>query len=166
MANKAIAEISVEAKLLHQALKAVAIGGTITWTELAHIIGRPVTAQQKGYGALQTARKRALVDDGLVFEAVHKIGLKRLNDSEIVATGTHSIDRIRRIARRGTQKLLSVKEFDKLPNADKIRHNAVVSLLGAVQQIATENKVKSLEKHVTNSQAALPTAKALEIFKN
>lgn len=162
---KAIPEISVDAKLLHQALRAVAIGGVISWAQLRDVIGREVRAGQKGYGALQTARHRALRDDNMVFAAVHGEGLKRLTDEEIVETGADTVKRVRRIARKGAEKLLAVADFDALPNAAKIRHNAYTSMCGALTAIATERKVEVLEKNVTNAKAALPVAKALELFK-
>lgn len=164
--KKAIAEISVDARLLHQRLKEVAVGETITWEELSTVIGRDVTAGSAGYGPLSTARKRALNDDGIVFDAVSKVGLKRLTDTEIVNTGQATVDKVRRAARKGAKRLLSVRDFEALPNAMKIKHNAYASLLGAVASIAQENKVHQLEKHVENAKAALPLAKTLEVFKS
>ncbi len=66
MADKrAIPEISVDARLLHQKLQSVSIGQTITWEDLSAVIGRDVIAGSKGYSALTTARKRAQTDDGI-----------------------------------------------------------------------------------------------------
>lgn len=163
--KKTIQEISVDARLLHQRLKEVGVGETITWEELSKTAGRNVSAGHAGYGALATARRRAQVDDGMVFDAVSKVGLKRLSDVDIVNTGQSTVDRVRRAARKGAKRLLSVRDFNGLPNELKIKHNAYASLLGAVAAISQEAKVHQLEKHVQNAQAALPLAKTLEVFK-
>ena len=99
--KKTIAEISVDARLLHQRLQSVGVGETVSWEELSQVIGRDVTAGSKGYGPLSTARKRALNDDGMVFDAIPKVGLKRLTDAEIVNTGQATVDKVRRAARKG-----------------------------------------------------------------
>lgn len=163
--KKTIAEISIDARMLHQKLKEVPIGSTITWEDLGKVIGRDVHAGSPGYGALTTARRRVQIDDGMVFDAIAKVGLKRLSDAEIVNTGQSIVDRVRRMARKGARRLLSVANFDALPNEAKIKHNAYASLLGAVAQISQESKVRALEKHVQGTQAALPLAKTLEVFK-
>lgn len=163
--KKSIAEISVDARLLHQRLKTVGIGETVSWGDLAKIIGRDVTAGNGGYSALTTARRRALMDDGMVFDAVLKVGLKRLSDQDIVATGQATVDKVRRAARKGNRRLLSIQDFDALPNEMKVKHNAYVSLLGAVVAISTDKKVHQLEQHVENARAALPLAKTLEVFR-
>lgn len=161
--KKTIQEISVDARLLHQKLKTIEIGATVTWDDLSSVIGRDV--RDSGYSALTTARRRVQIDDGMIFDAVHTIGLKRLTDIEIVSSGQSFVDRVRRIARKGAKRLLSVKDFDKLPNNVKVSHNAYASLLGAITQVSSESKVRMLEKHVQNTQQALPLAKTLEVFK-
>ena len=165
MTKKTISEISVDARLLHQRLTQAKVGDVITWDDLGQIIGRSVHPGEGGYSALATARNRVQVDDGYIFDAIAKVGLKRLSDAEIVNTGQYAIDRVRRAARKGTRRLLSVKDFDALPNDLKVKHNAYASLLGAVAQISQSSKVTQLESHVQNARAALPLAKTLEVFK-
>lgn len=163
--RRRIPELSVDARLLQQRLKIVPVGETVTYETLAAVIGRECRPQHKAYGALTTARARAQRDDGMVFDAVHRVGLKRLTDVEIVAGGAAVIERVRRAARKGTRRLLAVQNFDALPNEAKIKHNAYASMLGAMVSISTERKVKQLEKYVQNTQAALPLAKTLEVCK-
>lgn len=163
--KKTISEISVDARLLHQHLAASKVGDTLTWEDMGKVIGRDVRPGSTGYGALHTARNRAQMDDGMVFDAIAKVGLKRLSDAEIVNTGQSAIDRVRRAARKGAKRLLSVKDFGSLPNDLKVKHNAYASLLGAVAQISQSSKVTQLEAHVQNARAALPLAKTLEVFK-
>ncbi len=163
--RKTIAAISLDARHLYLRLARATIGETLTYDDLSKAIGRDVSPGKPGYGALTTARRRAHLDGGIVFDAVTKIGLKRLSDTEIVGSGQHAIDRVRRAARRGAVKLLSVGDFEALPNELKHKHNAYTSLLGAITQITQGRRVEELERHVGNAQATLPLWKTLEIFK-
>ena len=164
--RKTIPEISVDARMLHQHLATIKIGEIVTWEAMSNIIGRPVSPGNSGYSALMTARNRAQNDEGFVFDAVARVGLKRLADVDIVNGGQAAIDKMRRAARRGVKRLLSVNNFADLPNDAKIKHNTYASLLGAVVHMSQDARVKKLEAHVGNTQAALPLAKTLEIFKS
>ena len=97
--DRTIPELSIDSKMLYDRLIKAEVGAVIPYRELTEVISRDV--QGPARGNMNTARHRALRHNGMVFEAVWKVGLKRLNDTEVVAVGEASLGRIRRVARRG-----------------------------------------------------------------
>lgn len=160
---KSIPELSIDARLLIDLLSKVGIGETVGYDTLSEAIGRDVRGT--AYSQLATARRHLLRDKQMVFEAVHNVGIKRLSDAEIVATGESAVGRVRRAARRGTQRLTSVQDFDALPNALKLKHNAYLSTLGAIGMLAKGSAVKKVEEAVSASSGALPIGRTLELFR-
>ena len=61
---------------------------------------------------------------------------------------------------------MGVKEFDKLPNDLKIKHNTYLSMFGAVSAMTKAGKVKLLESAVEKAHAQLPLARTLEVFRS
>lgn len=161
--SKTIPHASVDTQLLYERLKRAEIGEFIPYQELTATIDRDVQSDGRGY--LNTARGMTLRHDRMVFECVSNQGLRRMNDTEIVEGGTSILQRIRRASRRGAMKLASVKNFDALPNNKKIRHNALLSALGAITHFGRESNVKQIEAKVEAAQSKLPLARTLEIFQ-
>lgn len=161
--KKTIPDISIDAKVLHDRLKQAQVGEVLTWVDLSKLIGRDV--RRHAYGALNTARKRAQNDDLCVFGTVFKVGLKRLSDTEVVDTGQQVVDKVRRTTRRGVKRLTSVTDFSAMPNESKIKHNAYVSMLGALCDVSTTRRLHQVEKEVATANAAISMVKTLEIFK-
>ena len=159
--TKAIPELSLDARLLADALRKIPKGDVVSYESLSEIIGRDV--QDKGRGALYTARRRVLHDDGLVTEAVANEGIKVMLDVDVVgATGESARRRIRRMTRTAVRKLTSVA-YDLLPRELKTKHNVEVSLLGVLAHVSTEKSAKQIEKQVETNP--MPLSKTLEFFK-
>ena len=162
--KKTIQALSLDSKMVYERLKKSVIGETISYSELSTIIGR--NTQNGGRGALQTARRKALREDYMVFGVIHNVGLKRLSDLEIVATGEDTVTKIRRASTRGFRTVTAVREFDKLPNDAKVRHNTYASVLGALSMATTAARMKKLEGKVAEAKASLPLMKTLEAFSD
>lgn len=160
--NKTIAAISIESIELIKRLEKAEVGETITYKELSSIAMADV--QREKHGALSTATKHVLNEKQIVFEAVRGIGLKRANDAEIVAHSEGSIERIRRISKRA-QKRLTCVDFDKLSNADRVAHNARMSMFGVLHYISAPGKLKQIEKQVEKTNSRLELTATLEAFK-
>ncbi len=158
--QKAIQQLSIDAKMIYDHLISVGVGDTVTYANLTNLIGRDV--QKQGRGALITARRRARNLDRIIFGTVRDVGLMRLSDTEIVETGEGTLRHIRRAARRGAQNVLCVQDFNKLPNDKKIQHNTFVSMFGVMAEITKPNKIKAIERRVESAQAVLPVAKMME----
>jgi hypothetical protein len=159
---KVIPALSVDARMVFERLATAPVGETVTYKELNALIGRDT--QNGGRPVIASARRKAMSEHRMVFAVVKNVGLKRLNDVEIVDTAQHDLSKVHRAARRAGRRITMV-EFDKLPNDRKVRHNTFMSMFGALHSMTTQGSVKILEKRVAESQAALPLAKTLEVFQ-
>jgi len=158
-----IPEISIETRMLIDRLKTAQIGETITYATLSNIIGREV---QDDARHLLVSAQKACLRDHIVFASVRKIGVKRLADTEIVGIGEAMLPKIKRAAKRGIVKMTSVADFSALPDAAKLRHNAVISMLGVVAHVAGPRRLQKITDEVTKAAGSqLPPAKLLEAFR-
>lgn len=160
--KKSIPELSVDSKLLYERLKKAGIGETVTYAELSGIVGRDVA--NGGRGTMMTARRLCQAEHQMVFGTVRKVGLKRLSDQEIVDTGEAVTKHIRKTARRGARRI-ACANYQALANDAKVRHNAQISLLGAIVALSKPSSIKRLEKSVAKEHEQLPVAKTLEVFR-
>lgn len=156
---RAVAEISIDTRLVMERLDKAEIGQTVSYDELSAIIGRSVL---DSYHLTRTARNRLLRESKKHFEAVPGVGFKRCSDSEKVASGGAYLARSRRACRRGARITTSVDDYDAMTNDDKVRHNAQLSLLLTMRAISTPAKMKSLESKVQTSQQSLSMKGTLE----
>jgi hypothetical protein len=154
-------EMSTETRRLYEMLLATGIGELITYARLSAELGRTIGG---GDHHLQAARNRALKLDGAVFQNLPRIGYRRLNDEQIVATAPETRLRLRREIRRGARIMACVSEFDRLPNRAKIEHNAQLSILGALGAALKPEAVKRVEDGVRRVQKSLPVAETLQAF--
>jgi hypothetical protein len=161
--KKTIGQISVDTQIVLKRLLLAMIGDVITYAELTQLIGRDI--RNGAYGCLVTARRRALNDERFVFRAIPNIGLKRLNDSEIIDTHQPAIAHIRSTMRKSAKELVSVQNFDSLPNEKKIQHNTALSVFGVLQEFTRPKTIASIESKVSEAQARLPVGRMLELFK-
>mgnify|MGYP001166929967 CR=1 FL=1 len=157
-----IQQLSIDSKLIAECLMQVEIGQLVTYEVLSEVIRQDAT-NDHGRGCIATARRMLQRDHQMVFAAVRGVGLKRLSDAEIVQTGSHSVHRVRSAARRGAKMLTAVSDFDALAPADKLRHNAHLSVLGAIEAMTSTGAVKKVESKVT-AASPLPIAATLEAF--
>lgn len=157
----AMFEMSPDTRLLRQRLRTVAVGGTITYAELGSVISKPVTGS---FPALQSAIRSLLRHDAIVFAAIRGVGLKRLNDEDIVSVADRDVDGVRRKAKRGVLKLSSVADYSALPPAKQLAHTARMSVLTAVAHMATDGGMKKVEAAAAGRSGELPISDTLRAF--
>ncbi len=153
---------SNDTKILYQRLSDTEIGETATYAELSELVGYSVSGNT---GYLATARKQCL-REGIVFGVVRGVGVRRLNDTEIVGTASGVMTKIRRTARRGATTLTKVNDFESLPNELKQAHNANMSMLGAIAQMTKPSKIKIIESRISPKERLLSYDQTLELFKD
>jgi hypothetical protein len=134
-----IPEISVDTVMVYERLIAAKVDEVITYADLAKTIGRQVP-----YSMLSTARHKAMVEKRIVFATIHKVGIKRLADSDIVTLSTASFRSIQNTTRRERSRLSSV-EFDTLPRELKVKHSATAAALAMIHEVASKKQLKVLE---------------------
>lgn len=150
-------ELSTEARTLASVLRECAPGDVVSYVRLSESIGRDVrsTAAQ----ALQTARRIVMREHRMVFDAVRGNGLMRLTDDKIVGLADRTRAHIRRSARK-TAVAMTCVDYDAMSRESQVKHNASLSLLGAIAELSSEKAAARIESKVAESQAQLPAAKA------
>ncbi len=160
--TKLIGEISLQAQQLMTALQKARVGETISYDTLSKAIEADV---RQFRGQLQTARRRLLRDENIVFGCVRTVGLKRLDDLEIVNEGESGLVKVRRKARRSAE-VLTKAHPDRLTVEDRSRLNAVLSLHGAITLFAKKRSITKIQRLVANANTgALPVGRVVEQFK-
>lgn len=159
--KRTIPAVSIEAKELYAYLTSTEPGAIVSYEDLNTIAGRCV--QTVARSSLNTARKMCIRNDQIVFEPVWSVGLKRLSNDEIPDTVTSKLSRIRRLSKRAAVTLACV-DYDSLSNDLKIKHNAGLSILGALSELSKPNTAL-IENKIRADNKLLPVGKVFEIFK-
>jgi hypothetical protein len=161
--TKAIPELSVDTQTIERLLLAVDVSATIEYAVMSAAIGRDVQGDARHI--MESARRRVLRDQRMVFEPVMDVGLKRLDDVGIVSLGPAYVGRIHRMSKRGAQKLTAVQDFDALPNGLKIEHNVRLAQLGAMRHMTSSRATKTLTGKVGETANKLPLRQCLDAMK-
>lgn len=155
--------LSSDSRLLAQRLRDLKVGEQITYAELGAVISSPVHG---GTPALRTALRMLLRDDDRVFGVMRGIGLRRLNDQEIIAAADTDVVSIRHKARRAARKITAIADYDALSPKDQLAHTLKLSMFAAIGEMATERGMKKLASHATVKGTAkeLPIKETLAAF--
>ena len=153
--------LSIEAQLLTIRLGEMKIGEIIGYEELNRLTGMDV--QRKRF-ALQTAQ-RGLLAKGIVFDVRYNQGLIRIDDAGKLAKSGRGLYKIRRLARHSAKIALAVDDFAALPNEQKIQHNALLSLFGAIRQCSTTKALERVRQSLAPDNGPLLFIQTLELFK-
>ena len=159
-----IRETSVDTMLVHDLLEKKEVGDVVTYAELTKLIGRDI--QNKARGCLNTAKRMLQREKRFVFGTIMTVGVKRLDDVQIVGTSESTLKKIRGESKRGARRLACVHDYDGLPNGEKIKHNAAVSMLGALSQATKPGSIKRIESKVAEANERLAIGSTLEAFKD
>lgn len=149
-------QLNADSVALIRFLKDAQVGETITYDTLSDVIGRDITKER---GALETARRNLQKELRYVFGTIRGIGIKRLEDSEIVDIGDKTQASIRRASRRTIKKLVCV-DYDALPKEKQTKHNTSISMLGVVAELSSQSSIQKLENKIKKTGESLPAAKA------
>jgi hypothetical protein len=154
---------SIDTNALADRLLAVPVGEVIPYAELSAEVGLDVRSGG-GKSRLRSARHRLQREKSAVFGTVAGVGLRRLNDEQIVEAGSGYVDRVRRTARRGAKLVTAVADFGALPQHAKARHNAQLSVFAAIEAVSASRTVNRLAAGETSARP-LPIAATLEAFR-
>lgn len=159
---KAIPEISVDAQTLMGRLKKMQKGEAVTYKELSALIAGNVQGKARGY--LNTARNRLLMDEAMVFEAVRGIGIKRMDDAQIISVGEQATGKIHRASKRALRKL-NCSDAGNLTNDQKVELNAAASVTGVIALMTRPAKLALIKAAVKTAENRLATGRTLDLFK-
>lgn len=159
---KAIPEISVDAQTLIARLRKMQKGELVSYHELSALISANVQQGARGY--LNTARNRLLMDEAMVFEAVRGIGIKRMDDAQIISVGEQATNKIHRASKRALRKL-NCSDMGNLTQEQKAELNMSTSVTGVIALMTKPSKLALLRASVKAVENRLPINRTLEIFK-
>ncbi len=154
-------ELSPDTRILTDALLKMEPGDTLTHDEMAALLSRRIDGADS---TLQSARRRAEKEDGVVFGTVRTVGLKRLTDAEIVGLGETGAKGLRRAARRSFRRVSNVGNFDKLSPAEQAKHNGALALFGGVMAASKGSTLRRLELAVSGTEQ-LSLGRTFDLFK-
>lgn len=164
--GKTFSELSIDTKIIYDKLLTVRENETITYKEISELIYRDIT---KHRGLLYSALNLARRENQMVFDCVPKVGMKRLANNQIVSNvRARTLAKIKRVSSLAYKKVTAT-DYDKLNKEERIQHNATVSFLGAIKQIATEKTVQKLESALTNKPqlgGTLAIGQTLDLFRS
>jgi hypothetical protein len=152
---------SSDAKILETVLSECAVGQMITYEELSKAIGRDVRVHAAG--ALATARKTMLKEKNMVFATERSVGIKRLDDSDIIDSTADKNKRIARISKRGLQEL-SVVKFEQLDEQKKKEHIAASAQLGVIAMFSKTTSGNKILSNVKNDTKVLAIGDTIKMF--
>ena len=155
-AKRALYQKSLETQQLIQHLESAEIGDIYTYETLSEVISQDVT--DKGYGALQTARKN-LLQQGIVFGTIRGTGIRRLNDEEIADSGSSYIKRSKQAATKGLKQIASC-QYENLSDEKKGEYNTSVAIL-SLQRMAGQSKTRTAIEEKVTKESIPPNAEQL-----
>ena len=156
-----IIEASIESQLIEERLSSIEIGEFVSYDDLSEVCKKDV--RTSGRGNLNTARNRLRRDKQMVFDPVRGEGIRRANDTEIVAGCNRSVSAIRNAARRGAKRIACAR-YETLNDAEKVQHNTMASQFGVLYSLTSQASRKALETKVKAANATLPPPETLRAF--
>lgn len=156
-----IQQMGIDAKLLYEAMDKLSVDESISYTEISVLIKRDIT---KHRSIIESAR-RAHLRNGKVFCTVRNVGLQRINDEKKIDVAVDGFRRIGSVARRTRKMLEAVQDFNALPNEAKSKHNAAMSMCGAIALFSKPSALKKVESVIKVSNGTLPTDETLQLFR-
>lgn len=157
-----IGQMSIDTKTLLDRLRLAAVGDLLSYEELSKLIDRDV--QGKARHCLESARRGVLRKNRYVFGVILNVGLKRLDDVEIVNTGQSAQRHSLRHNRR-SQRVLLAAEYEKLAPAVQVRLNTYLTSMKLQEFVAGERAAKKIEAAVMQTQKRLPLQDSLALFR-
>ena len=160
--NRPLFKKTQDRLVIEEALRAASVGVTVTYHSLGVLLGRDVREHCRG--ALTGARNSLLKDDKYVFSPIPNVGLKRMNDSEIVQDSESDFAKTRRTVSRSMRKLASV-EYDKLSQEDQLRHCAYATQAAVIREMSSKKATKRIAGKVEeNGSQQIPVGQTLRLF--
>lgn len=160
--KRPIGTLSIDVKLVYERLAKCSTGDLVTYEDLSAIIGRDI--RLKANWVLGSARRRAFTQNQMLFGAIAKVGVKRLSDAEIVATGQDALTRIHKTSLRAARRMTAIRSFDTLDAPARTKHDTYLSALGVLSHLTKEKSMQRLEEKVKASGKTLALARTLEAF--
>lgn len=158
VSNRPIFKPSAETEKLLARMRTMEVGDVLTYEDMRETAGVDCQAERTH---LQTARRHLLNEDQRVFANVRCVGIKRLDDAEIVEQESTTAIKVRRTV-RGSMRRLSTVNPEKLPPLEAQRYRTTSASLGAIALCVTPASLGKVQQLVIkNGQADAKSTLAL-----
>lgn len=155
--------VSTDVLVIEGLLGATKPGDIVTYETLSKAIGKDVR-ENGNRMAIYGAQRRLKANNNMVFGTVMGVGIKRLNDEEIVDVVDKVVVSINRKAKRGLNTL-SLADYTKLSEEKKTKAHTSMSMLGVLAMVTSNKSRKRIEAKVEESKFVLPNAITLDVLK-
>jgi hypothetical protein len=137
--------LSPRTRALIDVLRLVPLGDVVTYATLSATLGENV--QKTAAQALASARRIVERDEGIVFQVVRKVGLRRIHADEAPDIGTAARRKMNRASRRAVQTMTRAAHASNglSPDAQR-RLSAEVSAHGLLQELTRDAAVDRLQE--------------------
>lgn len=159
---------SLEAQILHSTLIEYdgQPGAVVTYAELTKKIGTNV--QSKARGQLRTARRRCLVEKGMVWEPIKGEGIKLVSEAEKPQVVAKLLEHARRTTRKAGG-VVSATRYDELAPDAQVAYNTHATRTALLDRVLAASTTKLIDAAVKANHGLLapPIAmgKLLETLK-
>jgi hypothetical protein len=155
-------ENAADIEVVSELLRATSIGATLSYAEISTAIGRNIQSHSH---ILRSAQARVEKETGSLYSVIRSVGIKRLASNELSSVGLEAIRKVRRTARRGFNRLDTVRTND-LAHEDVNKIIAHKSQLGAIALVADGRKSAKLAVEAEKSGNTIPAGRVLDMFKD
>jgi biotin operon repressor len=162
MSEKPTYQMSVDSRLVYQAMKKVEVGASITHQALQEATSRKLSQIRD---SIRTAIRRLRKDDGMVFVSVRGVGYKRCTDEDIVDNSISDTGAVRRKARVAVERLTKVRDYAALPPKKQLEHTTRLSVLGVIASMTREPAMERVRQAANGRASELPIAETLRAFQ-
>lgn len=145
-------------RLLVDRLRTVPVGSIVEYATINAELGIEVDGRARHL--LRSARSRLLEDDGIVFDAVTSVGLKRLDDVGVVDAAEGRTRLTGRHVRRTLKIASTVRDPGTLAPPDRARHQAV-TIKNGVMAILYQPKATRAIRAAAEKEANPPAISTL-----
>jgi hypothetical protein len=122
-----------------EALSNLAVGEVMAYSALSELAGEDI----RNAWHLVTSAREALLKEGLVFDVVRTVGIKRLDEDGKVAASEGYLDKTKFAARRAT-RILRATHLAELSETSKLRFFVAEVRAGAVLQFSAKRTLSTL----------------------
>jgi len=152
---------SNDTRIVEHILRDIKPGEVCEYDELSKALGRDV--REHCPGNLAGARA-SLAREGVYFDALANVGLKRLTPAEVVEWAVGRVRRARRQARNGGKAIASI-ELSELTAEQKTAALATATQLAVLDLFGGAKASKRIAAAVGKTAAELPLGKTLSLFQ-
>ena len=165
--KRTITEQNIYTQELIEVLKIIKKEQTISYNELSKTIGIDIRPGYAGYGYQYSARKILEREDNIVFEAVAKVGLRRLTSEEI-ATGTGSVylRKKRSLIKRSKSRIRTIDDhYDDLSNEAKMQVTAHRTILAFDNELSKLKNILKIKNKIEKDNKLIGFKDTIKLFE-